>query len=82
MSEERARERLAYEVGLARNQLAGEQREREAAERRLTSETEELKRRCQHAERYKQDRDEERKGRAGRQFNSITIIWANFLDSF
>ena len=47
MSEERARERLAYEVGLARNQLAGEQREREAAERRLTSEVEELKRRCQ-----------------------------------
>ena len=47
MSEERARERLAYEVGLARNQLAGEQREREAAERRLTSEVEELRRRCQ-----------------------------------
>ena len=64
VSEERARERLAYEVGLARNQLAGEQRERESAERRLTSEVEELKRRCQHAERYKQDRDEERKGRA------------------
>ena len=47
MSEERARERLAYEVGLARNQLAGEQREREAAERRLTAEVEELRRRCQ-----------------------------------
>ena len=47
MSEERARERLAYEVGLARNQLADEQREREAAERRLTSEVEELRRRCQ-----------------------------------
>ena len=64
VSEERARERLAYEVGLARNQLAGEQREREAAERRLTSEVEELKRRCQHAERYRQDRDEERQKRA------------------
>ena len=51
VSEERARERLAYEVGLARNQLAAEQREREAEGRRLGAEAEELKRRCQHAER-------------------------------
>ncbi len=47
VSEERATERLAIEVGQARNELVLEQRNRHDTERRLTAELEELGRRCQ-----------------------------------
>ena len=47
VSEERATERLALEVGQARNEMAAERRNRIETERRLTAEVEELSRRCQ-----------------------------------
>jgi Rab GTPase-binding effector protein 1 len=60
VSEERAAERMAVEVGLARSQQAAEQRALESVERKLSAEVDELRRRCQHTDRYKMDLEEER----------------------